>query len=1033
MIKSSHSHHFLHRRRFARMLASLPAASCAALFFGVTSGVLASGVPANLGNGLGKLVESNLAVKAAQKQGTRLPRAFSVNGHAYLDEQAASYASLAITDDQGRVLVRVNPTVAASLKSLRKSLKSTVGSLGITASDKGYQGVGVFNAYVSVDDVPALAASPGVQSVILEVKPHTRGKLADLALSVPGPNAAVGDVLNKLGTAFDQGVTQHRVDQINKFYNPNASLDYEGQGMTIACISDSFNDLTTAGRTAASGVANFDLPGNSSNPVNTQPVVVLEDYTTGGTDEGRAMCEIAYKMAPQARIGFATAFLGTVDFANNIRALAGLPGYTYPASTQQGFAADVVCDDVSYEDEPFFQDGIIGRGVNDVAAAGVSYFSSAGNELPINAYASDFRPVPNGTGLTSATNAALANTNINLANVPTNLYAGGFHNFNPNGTLDVAQTVNVPNGNTTTLAFEWDDPYDQPLPASLATDPTPVYTSSGTITAANAASGVTFTNLPSFTAGQEYVIKEVAPAGDLDGQVSIYDPSGALVGFQDTSADETVQFYAPATGVYTVKITSLGTTGAFNLNVYTAHDTPAGVSTDFNLLVFDMNGVYLPNSSLATNNIATNEALEYGVILRATGQTQVQFVIARANIPTVPNPASHLRYVFNGNGAGGLGPAEYFSYTTPTTGGHNTAAGANGAAAYSVFRPSIPESFSSPGPATIYFDTAGNRLATPQVRLQPTVGAADAANESFFSSDSSGDPDTTSRNFSGTSAAAPHAAAIAALVIQAHGGPRSVTPAQVTSILERSTFPHDLDPYYVSGVARATNGGKVTLTLSSDSDTNTGTGGTNANAFTVAYNGPGALASLVLNPDATLATAGNPTGGNNGVTYSTTGVGGTVTYFENSFPGMVFTPNSFTVGSASTILAANVAATFSNLAPAPSTTQDLTLGLAFSGGTFTGGNILRFNVGRAIQHSAATTGTAPYTGTTSTNYIADLLGGGVSLPSGTVTSNGMTFSGTLSDGSTFSGRMKNNIGAGYSPLDGFGFINAQTAVSQTVQ
>ena len=119
----------------------------------------------------------------------------------------------------------------------------------------------------------------------------------------------------------------------------------------------------------------------------------------------------------------------------------------------------MICDDVSYEDEPYFQDGIIARAVNDVAAAGISYFSSAGNDLGINSYASDFRPVPNGTGLTAAAgNSALAGTNINLANVPTNLYAGGFHNFNPSGGLDVAQTVNIPNNNGTPLAFEWDDP-----------------------------------------------------------------------------------------------------------------------------------------------------------------------------------------------------------------------------------------------------------------------------------------------------------------------------------------------------------------------------------------------------------------------------------------------------------------------------------------------------------------------------------------------------------------------------------------------
>ena len=66
-------------------------------------------------------------------------------------------------------------------------------------------------------------------------------------------------------------------------------------------------------------------------------------------------------------------------------------------------------------------------------------------------------------------------------------------------------------------------------------------------------------------------------------------------------------------------------------------------------------------------------------------------------------------------------------------------------------------------------------------------------------SDSRSDPDSTQGNFFGTSAAGPHAAAIAALVLQNKGGRRSVTPAQMTSLLERSTFPHDLDPNFSSG------------------------------------------------------------------------------------------------------------------------------------------------------------------------------------------------------------------------------------------
>ena len=40
----------------------------------------------------------------------------------------------------------------------------------------------------------------------------------------------------------------------------------------------------------------------------------------------------------------------------------------------------------------------------------------------------------------------------------------------------------------------------------------------------------------------------------------------------------------------------------------------------------------------------------------------------------------------------------------------------------------------------------------------------------------------------------------------------------------------------------------------------------------------------------------------------------------------------------------------------------------------------------------------------------------------------MTFSGTTSGGGTFSGTINNKLGAGYSKLDGFGFLNAEAAV-----
>ena len=169
----------------------------------------------------------------------------------------------------------------------------------------------------------------------------------------------------------------------------------------------------------------------------------------------------------------------------------------------------------------------------------------------------------------------------------------------------------------------------------------------------------------------------------------------------------------------------------------------------------------------------------------------------------------------------------------------------------------------------------------------------------------------------------------------------------------------------------------------------------------------------------------------------------TNTYFSNIYPGIVFEPLStpFTLGtSVGGLTAADVIATFSNQAPLPSTAgQWWTMSLAFPNANFTGGKALRFTVGRGPQHNSSITGTAvPGTGqnggATSTSFVmADLFGGGVLIPDGTVTTAGMAFSGTTTLGATFSGTIQNRLTNGYSVTDGFGFINAEAAVNAPVQ
>jgi hypothetical protein len=1029
-----------------------------ALSFAIGPGTIATTlsarpVPQNLANGLDKLVENNLIQKGKitaapstspttttpTKKSTKTsvatknaaPTKAAANFDAYktsVAKQAASFASRALTQTAtGKYLVEIMPNGRVPVTTLKASLQATYPAMAVQTVDTNYAGHGVLEAYVTLDDVPGIANTQGVGSVILQLRP-----------------------IHSAVTA--QGVNQHRVNHINSFYNAGVALNWDGTGMQIGVLSDSFDSQPSIDggfTTAAADVASQDLPG-TGNVTNSQPVIVLQDFISPpfATNEGRGMCQIVYDMAPKARIGFATADTGELGFANNIRALGGLAGFTYPDAIQQGFKGDVVCDDVSYLDEPMFQDGIIAQGVNDVVAAGVTYCSSAANNWGVDGYQSVFRPVPNGTGVTAATNTALINTNINLAGVPPELYAGGFHNFNPSGDpakQDVAQTINS-GSDALAFVFEWNDPYDASAPALI--EP-PIFTDNGTSTAGSA---VDFGPI-ALTAGQAYVITEMAtpatPTDNFDAIVAVIDPNGNTIVDQDTGIDETVTLFPQISGNYTIHVHPfyteglVPTQGPFSIKVNQANATST-MTQDFNILYFDSAGNYIPDESLTTNNFINNRPIELNLPALSNSGSQVQMAISRSNTAAPANAANLLKYVFFGNGTNDCGPAEYTSYTMPVTFGHSGAAGANSVAAYEAFRPNVPEYFTSPGPVTICFDTNNNRLATPQIRLKPDVAACDGVNNTFFplgpAGDSTSDPDGFA-NFYGTSAASPHAAALAALVLQAHGGPHSLTPQQVKTILQLSAFRHDLDPYSASGTATAANGGTVSIVVNSDDDQNMGVGSNDRNSWNVSYTGPGYLKTLNFNPEATPQTGGNPTGGNfNGFTpmdFLTPAL-------YNYTPGMVFT-STFLFGDSVGVNSADVTHTRSNPAPPPSnpspgntTAHEWTLNLSFANNSLTAGDILRFNVGRAQQQDSTTPAGQTVAVFFRHDYSADLLGDGVFIPedpNGTNIQPGMTFNGTIVDGATtypFNGRLTNKIGHGYSALDGFGFINAEAATAATL-
>ena len=263
--------------------------------------------------------------------------------------------------------------------------------------------VGVMDAWVSIDDVPALATSPRC------ALGHPRTKAAPAIRRKAGRRRHAahcnGDTFMKIGTTFDQGVTQHRVDQINKLFNPPAPVDYEGHGHEHRS-SCRIATQQTSTHPATLDVTNFDLPGDPGNPVNTTARLcsakTIWSCTAGGrTTKAAAWCRSATRWRRRPRLGFATADDGEVGFANNIRALAGLAGFTWrPARRSRPMRS---ADDVGYFDEPFLSgwNHRQRRSTSDGAGRFV-FFVGGQRHRHQRIRVGDSRSVPNGTGFTAA-------------------------------------------------------------------------------------------------------------------------------------------------------------------------------------------------------------------------------------------------------------------------------------------------------------------------------------------------------------------------------------------------------------------------------------------------------------------------------------------------------------------------------------------------------------------------------------------------------------------------------------------------------
>jgi hypothetical protein len=214
-----------------------------------------------------------------------------------------------------------------------------------------------------------------------------------------------------------------------------------------------------------------------------------------------------------------------------------------------------------------------------------------------------------------------------------------------------------------------------------------------------------------------------------------------------------------------------------------------GVQTDLDAYLLSSTGG-LVGAQASDNVEGSQRPIEFlQWVNESASQKTVQLVVNRYS-----GDSPRLKVAFLENGFG-VTAIEYPRSTGtdvvgPTIFGHNGAADAISVAAVPFDDGSLVEDYSSRGPVTHYFapvegSEAAAALPSAEVLSKPDLAATDCGVTTFFGSEPVLEEATVAWRFCGTSAAAPHAAAVAALMADAE----SASPEEIRAAMLASALP----------------------------------------------------------------------------------------------------------------------------------------------------------------------------------------------------------------------------------------------------